>query len=238
VGLLVAGPTQAFICAGCVTLAGSLLTLGGGRGAARPPAESVRSLAEPARALRTQAEAVARIESALLAGHARVLLVGAAGSGKSTWLQSWAARGLGTLWDGADPLPDSGALLVDDVDHLDRPARRMLGRALRTRAVVLALDATLPEPAREVGGRRIHGPEQVEGLAGDWLPGPVLDGLTLERFEAPGEDELAVLAGWWRAPDGTPATEEVRGEALRLAASSPRAAHALHALLLRWWASR
>jgi hypothetical protein len=188
--------------------------------------------------LPTQAEAVRRIESALAAGHARVLLVGAAGSGKSTWLHAWASRGLGTAWDGTDHLPDYGAVLVDDVDRLEPAARRQLARALRNRPVVLALDATLPEPEQEVGGRRVHAPEQVESLAGSWLPGPVLDGLTLECFRAPGEAELRLLAERWRAPDGSVAPPDALEEALRLAVRSARAAHALHALLLRWWASR
>jgi hypothetical protein len=84
----------------------------------------------------------------------------------------------------------------------------------------------------------VHAPEQVESLAGSWLPGPVLDGLTLECFRAPGEDELRLLAERWRAPDGSPAQPDALEEALRLAVRSGRAAHALHALLLRWWASR
>ena len=189
-------------------------------------------------ALPTQVEAVARIEAALAAGHARVLLVGAAGSGKSIWLQTWAARGLGTAWDGTIPIPEHGPLLVDDVDRLEPAARRQLARMLPARPVVLALDATLPEPEHRVGGRRVHAPEQVESLAGTWLPGPVLDGLTLECFRAPGEAELRILAEGWRAPDGSPAQPDALEEALRLSVRSTRAAHALHALLLRWWASR
>jgi hypothetical protein len=189
-------------------------------------------------ALPTQVEAVARIEAALAAGHARVLLVGAAGSGKSTWLHTWAARGLGTAWDGTLPVPEHGPLLVDDVDGLEPGARRQLARVLPSRPVVLALDATLPEPEHRVGGRRVHAPEQVETLAGTWLPGPVLDGLTLECFRAPGESELRLLAERWRAPDGSAAQPDALEEALRLAVRSTRAAHALHALLLRWWASR
>jgi hypothetical protein len=189
-------------------------------------------------ALPTQVEAVARIEAALAAGHARVLLVGAAGSGKSTWLHTWAARGLGTAWDGTLPVPEHGPLLVDDVDGLEPGARRQLARVLPSCPVVLALDATLPEPEHRVGGRRVHAPEQVETLAGTWLPGPVLDGLTLECFRAPGESELRLLAERWRAPDGSPAQPDALEEALRLAVRSSRAAHALHALLLRWWASR
>jgi len=188
--------------------------------------------------LPTQAEAVTRIEAVLAAGHARVLLVGAAGSGKSTWLRTWATRGLGTAWDGTPPIPEHGPLLVDDVDHLEPAARRQLARVLPSRSVVLALDATLPEPEHEVGGRRVHAPEQVESLAGTWLPGPVLDGLTLECFRAPGEAELRLLAERWRAPDGSPAQPDALEEALRLSVRSARAAHALHALLLRWWASR
>ncbi|HEY1904639.1 MAG TPA: hypothetical protein VGG91_01275, partial [Myxococcaceae bacterium] len=191
--------------------------------------------AEP---LPTQVEAVARIEAALAAGHARVLLVGAAGSGKSTWLRTWAGRGLGTAWDGILPIPEHGPLLVDDVDRLEPAARRQLARVLPTRPVVLALDATLPEPEQQVAGRRVHAPEQVESLAGSWLPGPVLDGLTLECFRAPGDDELRLLAERWRAPDGSTAQPDALEEALRLAVRSGRAAHALHALLLRWWASR
>ncbi|HZX42114.1 MAG TPA: ClpX C4-type zinc finger protein [Myxococcaceae bacterium] len=196
-------------------------------------AEEVRPEPLPA-----QAEAVKRIEAALAAGHARVLLVGAAGSGKTTWLHTWASRGLGTSWDGTEALPEHGALLVDDVDRLEPSARRQLARVLRTRPIVLALDATLPEPGEKVGGRRVHAPEQVESLAGSWLPGPVLDGLTLECFRAPGEEELRLLAERWRAPDGSPAQADALEEALRLSVRSARAAHALHALLLRWWASR
>ena len=257
VGALVAGPAQAYVCRGCVELAGSLLA------GASPSAASDRqtataeagptgfvrgsgshipnrtrtsgALPEP---LPTQAEAVKRIEAALGAGHARVLLVGAAGSGKSTWLQTWVSRGLGTSWDGTGPLPEYGALLVDDVDRLEPAARRQLARVLRTRPMVLALDATLPEPGETVGGRRVHAPEQVESVAGSWLPGPVLDGLALECFRAPGEQELRQLAERWRAPDGSPAQPEALEEALRLSVRSMRAAHALHALLLRWWASR
>lgn len=257
VGALVAGPAQAYVCRGCVELASSIL-------ASAPPAELLAAPADsplrpgPLRSsdghrapsardraadlgpqpLPTQSEAVARIEAALVAGHARVLLVGAAGSGKSTWLQSWVLRGLGTSWDGTEPLPEHGALLVDDVDRIEPAARRQLARLLRARPVVLALDATLPEPEQEVGGRRVHAPEQVELLAGSWLPGPVLDGLTLERFGAPGEPELRLLAGRWRAPDGSSPPPDTLEEALRLAVRSARAAHALHALLLRWWASR
>ena len=188
--------------------------------------------------LPTQAEAVTRIEAVLAAGHARVLLVGAAGSGKSTWLRTWATRGLGTGWDGTPPIPEHGPLLVDDVDRLEPAARHQLARMLPSRPVVLALDATLPEPEHEVGGRRVHAPEQVESLAGTWFPGPVLDGLTLECFRAPGEAELRLLAERWRAPDGSPAQPDALEEALRLSVRSARAAHALHALLLRWWASR
>ena len=207
-----------------------------GTGAERPgPVPGAAGHVEP---LPTQAEAVARIETALVAAHARVLLVGAAGSGKSTWLQAWALRGLGTAWDGSGPLPEHGALLVDDVDRLEVAARRQLARVLRSRPVVLALDATLPEPEHRVGGRRVHAPEQVESLAGSWLPGPVLDGLTLECFRAPGSEELRMLGERWRAPDGSPAQPDALEEALRLAVRSARAAHALHALLLRWWASR
>jgi hypothetical protein len=211
--------------------AGSVLVLDQGR--TPPPAPG-----GPPEPLRTQAEAVTRIEAALIAGHARVLLVGAAGSGKTTWLRTWAARGLGSTWDGSEPLPEHGPLLVDDVDGLEPAARRHLARVLPTRPVVLALDATLPEPEHQVGGRRVHAPEQVESLAGSWLPGPVLDGLTLECFRAPGEGELRLLAERWRAPDGTPAQPDALEEALRLSVRSTRAAHALHALLLRWWASR
>ena len=203
-----------------------------------PPAAPGTPARGSAHPLPTQAEAVTRIEGALAAGHARVLLVGAAGSGKSTWLQTWAARGLGTAWDGTLPLPEHGPLLVDDVDRLEPAARRQLARVLGTRPVVLALDATLPEPEHEVGGRRVHAPEQVESLAGTWLPGPVLDGLTLECFRAPGEAELRLLAERWRAPDGSPAQPDALEEALRLSVRYTRAAHALHALLLRWWASR
>ena len=203
-----------------------------------PPAARARPAEAGPAALPTQLEAVTRIEAALVAGHARVLLVGAAGSGKSTWLQTWASRGLGTAWEGTEPLPGSGAVLVDDVDRLEPAARRQLGRVLRSRTVVLALDATLPEPEQEVGGRRVHAPEQVESLAGSWLPGPVLDGLTLECFRAPGGEELRLLAERWRAPDGSAAPPDALEEALRLAVRSARAAHALHALLLRWWASR
>ena len=209
------------------------------RGASSPVQHRTESpRAAQAEPLPTQVEAVARIEAALAAGHARVLLVGAAGSGKSTWLRTWAGRGLGTAWDGILPLPEHGPILVDDVDRLEPSARRQLARVLPTRAVVLALDATLPEPEQQVGGRRVHAPEQVESLAGSWLPGPVLDGLTLECFRAPGEDELRLLAERWRAPDGSPAQPDALEEALRLAVRSSRAAHALHALLLRWWASR
>ena len=200
--------------------------------------EAAGAVAAQAEPLPTQVEAVARVEAALAAGHARVLLVGAAGSGKSTWLRTWAGRGLGTAWDGILPIPEHGPLLVDDVDRLEPSARRQLARVLPTRPVVLALDATLPEPEQQVGGRRVHAPEQVESLAGSWLPGPVLDGLTLECFRAPGEDELRLLAERWRAPDGSPAQPDALEEALRLAVRSGRAAHALHALLLRWWASR
>ena len=263
VGPLVAGPSQAYVCRTCVELAGLLLEgavpspgwkpAAVGRpgrsepapGSARPgPGRGPRSSAQPGlgevrpEPLPTQAEAVSRIETALTAGHARVLLVGAAGSGKSTWLHTWALRGLGTAWEGALPLPEHGALLVDDVDRLEPAARRQLARVLRSRPVVLALDATLPEPEHEVGGRRVHAPEQVESLAGSWLPGPVMDGLTLECFRAPGEEELRLLAERWRAPDGSPAQPDALEEALRLAVRSARAAHALHALLLRWWASR
>jgi hypothetical protein len=181
---------------------------------------------------------VQRIEEALAAGHARVLLVGATGSGKSTWLRHWAERGLGRAWEGTGPIPELGAVLVDDVDRLEAPARRMLARALPSRSVVLALDASLPAPGKEIDGRRVHGSEQVDSVAGEWLPGSVLDGLTLETFESPGSDELRTLADRWRAPDGSGATREAREEALRVAESSPRRAHALHALLLRWWASR
>jgi len=78
----------------------------------------------------------------------------------------------------------------------------------------------------------------VDSVAGDWLPGSVLDGLILETFELPGAEELRALADRWRAPDGGGATREAREEALRVAEASPRSAHALHALLLRWWASR
>ena len=123
-------------------------------------------------------------------------------------------------------------------DRLEPAARHQLARMLPSRPVVLALDATLPEPEHEVGGRRVHAPEQVESLAGTWLPGPVLDGLTLECFRAPGEAELRLLAERWRAPDGSPAQPDALEEALRLSVRSARAAHALHALLLRWWASR
>ncbi len=207
-------------------------------GASGTTVEPRRSGDVPPEPLPTQAEAVRRIDAALAAGHARVLLVGAAGSGKSTWLQTWASRGLGTAWDGTEPLPEYGALLVDDVDRLEPAARRQLARVLRNRPMVLALDATLPEPEEQVGGRRVHAPEQVESLAGSWLPGPVLDGLTLECFRAPGEDELRRLAERWRAPDGSAAQPDALEEALRLAVRSARAAHALHALLLRWWASR
>ena len=264
VGALVAGPAHAYVCGACVTLAGSLLqgaassaVPGSPSATGRPgPSDSAPGTAshvpdrtgssvalaasDPPRVepLPTQAEAVGRIEAALAAGHARVLLVGAAGSGKSTWLQAWAARGLGTAWEGTEPLPEHGALLVDDVDRLEPAARRQLARVLRSRAVVLALDATLPEPDQEVGGRRVHAPEQIDSFAGSWLPGPVLDGLTLECFRAPGEEELKLLAERWRAPDGTAAEPDALEEALRLAVRSGRAAHALHALLLRWWASR
>jgi ClpX C4-type zinc finger len=251
VGPLVAGPAQAYVCRGCVALASSLLAAApplqepgpelppradGPR--AEPPDVRFWTVAAGPEPLATQAEAVARIESALAAGHARVLLVGAAGSGKSTWLQAWATRRLGTAWDGVEPLPEHGAVLVDDVDRLDGGARRQLARVLRTRPVVLALDATLPEPAQEVGGRRVHAPEQVESLAGSWLPSSVLDGLTLECFGAPGEAELRLLGERWRAPDGSPAPKDALEEVLRLAGRSSRGAHALHALLLRWWASR
>jgi len=267
VGALVAGPAHAYVCRACVELAGSLLPGAPGAGtppggaASRPgpprrlrsrpgkgrpgaaevrepPAARARAAEAGPAALPTQLEAVTRIEAALVAGHARVLLVGAAGSGKSTWLQAWASRGLGTAWDGTEPLPGSGAVLVDDVDRLEPAARRQLARVLRSRTVVLALDATLPEPEQQVGGRRVHAPEQVESLAGSWLPGPVLDGLTLECFRAPGGDELRLLAERWRAPDGSAAPPDALEEALRLAVRSARAAHALHALLLRWWASR
>jgi hypothetical protein len=258
VGALVAGPAHAYVCRGCVALAGALLDRAGEiRGSREPtvpcedagsarPATRPREADSPGRRreearpepLPTQAEAVERIEAALVAGHARVLLVGAAGSGKTTWLQTWAARGLGTAWDGSEPLPEHGALLVDDVDRLEPAARRQLARVLGSRPVVLALDATLPEPEEKVGGRRVHAPEQVESLAGSWLPGPVFDGLTLECFRAPGEAELRMLAERWRAPDGSPAQPDALEEALRLCTRSARAAHALHALLLRWWASR
>ena len=197
-----------------------------------------RRLSGRLEALRTQRGAVQRIEEALAAGHARVLLVGATGSGKSTWLRHWAERGLGRAWEGTGPIPELGAVLVDDVDRLEAPARRMLARALPSRSVVLALDASLPAPGKEIDGRRVHGSEQVDSVAGEWLPGSVLDGLTLETFESPGSDELRTLADRWRAPDGSGATREAREEALRVAESSPRRAHALHALLLRWWASR
>jgi hypothetical protein len=190
-------------------------------------------------ALRTQRSAVQRIEEELSAGHAtRVLLVGATGSGKSTWLRHWAERGLGTAWEGSGPLPETGAVLVDDVDRLEAPARRLLARALESRSVVLTLDATLPAPGKEIDGRRVHGSDEVDSVAGDWLPGSVLDGLILETFELPGPEELRTLADRWRAPDGSGATREAREEALRLAEVSTRSAHALHALLLRWWASR
>ncbi len=267
VGALVAGPAHAYVCRACVELAASLLPGAPASGSppvgveprpgpprrlrsrrrkrragagdpGEPPAARARAAEAGPAVLPTQLEAVTRIEAALAAGHARVLLVGAAGSGKSTWLQTWASRGLGTAWDGTEPLPESGAVLVDDVDRLEPAARRQLARMLRSRAVVLALDATLPEPEQEVGGRRVHAPEQVESLAGSWLPGPVLDGLTLECFRAPGGDELRLLAERWRAPDGSPAPADALEEALRLAVRSARAAHALHALLLRWWASR
>ncbi|MGZ6072052.1 MAG: ClpX C4-type zinc finger protein [Myxococcaceae bacterium] len=267
VGALVSGPAQAYVCRSCVELAASLLsgaaavqsprvaterqripealpaagpaetTPGAGKGESGG-ASRARAVETGPGALPTQADAVRRIESALAAGHARVLLVGAAGSGKSTWLHAWAARGLGTAWDGTDPFPEHGAVLVDDVDRLEPAARRQLARALRNRPVVLALDATLPEPEQEVGGRRVHAPEQVESLAGSWLPGPVLDGLTLECFRAPGDAELRLLAERWRAPDGSMAPPDALEEVLRLAVRSARAAHALHALLLRWWASR
>jgi transcriptional regulator with AAA-type ATPase domain len=120
------------------------------------PALPRRLSGRPLDALRTQRAAVQRIEEALVAGHARVLLVGPTGSGKSTWLRHWAERGLGKAWEGTGALPEGGALLVDDVDRLEAPARRMLARALPSRPVVLALDATLPAPGKEIDGRR-HG---------------------------------------------------------------------------------
>src|SRR5262249_13255104 len=164
VGALVAGPAHAYVCRGCVELAASLLdrapqARSEGEPTPRAPdialrvapgpmaSDSVRGTAFEIRnrpePLPTQAEAVRRIQAALGAGHARVLLVGAAGSGKTTWLQTWASRGLGTAWDGSEPLPEHGPLLVDDVDQLEAAARRQLARVLGTRTVVLALDATL-----------------------------------------------------------------------------------------------
>ena len=225
------------------------LSFGAPEGAVSRPASArsadLASLGLPRRlaggaleALRTQRGSAQRIEEALAAGHARVLLVGPTGSGKSTWLRHWAERGLGSAWDGTGSLPEEGALLVDDVDRLEPPARRALARALPTRSVVLSLDATLPAPGKEIDGRRVHGSDEVDSVAGEWLPGSVLDGLTLETFELPGVEELRTLADRWRAPDGSGATREAREEALRVAESSPRRAHALHALLLRWWASR
>jgi hypothetical protein len=252
VGQLVAGPAHAFVCQACIELAAGLLgtaPAAGGNGARISTFVAIRPVDAPVlprrlsgralEALRTQRNAVQRIEEALSAGHAtRVLLVGATGSGKSTWLRHWAERGLGTAWEGTGPLPETGAVLVDDVDRLEAPARRLLARALETRSVVLTLDATLPAPGREIDGRWVHGSDEADSVAGDWLPGSVLDGLILETFELPGVEDLRTLADRWRAPDGSGATREAREEALRLAEGSPRPAHALHALLLRWWASR
>ena len=149
VGDLVAGPTGAFICKGCLSESFSLLD---DVTPVAPPARP-RPL-EPAGAfmdLVGQTEARALLDGALQAGTRCLLAVGPEGTGKSIWFQQLQREGRGVLASLAAleqaPL-SSQPLLIEDVDRLDATAHATLATFLLRHpghTVVLSARGLCPE---------------------------------------------------------------------------------------------
>ncbi len=245
VGELVAGPSGSFICRACVGEAGGLL------GDVTAVPRLVREPSAPAREkpgaleLIGQDEARALLEAALEAGVRRLLLLGAEGVGKTTWLQSLQGQGRGTLVpvDALAQAPAAEVLLVEDVDRLAPEAQTALAAFLSRhpeRTVLMTARGALGAPRLELRNGKARLPlhttaalaEAVDGA----LPVALLEQVQLAvALRAPTKKELLEIARWrlaLRVP-AVSVTEDVLATLAAEAARSPRAGHELQALLAR-----
>jgi hypothetical protein len=238
VGELIAGPAGAFICVSCARESTALL------GSQPVPHAPAREPLPAPRELVGQGTAQTLLERALAQGARRILVLGAEGSGKSTWMRSLVGAGRAVTGDAARPeAPFPGALLVlEDVDRLAPPVQEALATWLEAQpapGVVLTArgDAAPPVLTLKEGALRlpVHTDEALAQATGGTLTprllrcvGPVLwlarpDAALLEQVARARLQEQEGL----QLPEAA-----LRALALQ-AADSGGAGHALESLLGR-----
>lgn len=244
VGDLVAAPTGAFICAGCLSESVSLL------GDVTPAPSPVRQRpVEPPGAfmpLVGQLEAQALLERALQTGARCLLAVGPEGSGKSVWFQQLQRQRRGVLATLAELEhgPVAQPFLVEDVDRMDAATQATLVDFLshqRRQTVVLSARGLCPEARgpvlRNDSGALPVPTTAVLGLAvRGAVPVSLLEHVqVLLPLHVPTQSEFVDIARRRLAlrEPAVSLSEDVLSAFASEAMHSPRAGHELHALLNR-----
>ncbi len=259
VGKLVAGPTGAFVCAGC--LRRSMALLGGSeeppllRFEEPAPSQSPliaalkgATLATPVPTARESARddfidlhgVIPQLAEAMREGAKLTLLLGPPGSGKTSCLRALEAQGFGVRVDGLElPERPEGALLVDEVDGLDEKSLRRLAAALRsvTSCVLAARGekpaANLPIRSREAS-HSLYTTQALTAACGARLPVELLEQvrgtLTLPSSSA---QQLAEIARKLAAARALVLSDELIAAIAAQAVRSKRGGHEVKALIDR-----
>lgn len=219
VGPLVAGPAGAYVCAGCVDTASSLLS--------REPAPAVESrgpweIKAPAFELRSQRRARLRFTRS----RARLaLVIGPEGTGKSAWLSSLGSQPELRLVELTQPLtPAEETELLRWVE-------------IGGRSAFLVVRAAVPPPALVLQGE--HGDEPLHDTATLVGSVPHLSARVLARvdgvipFEPPNPEELVALAQAMADARGVSLPEAALTQLVALALKAQRGAHELATLIAR-----
>ena len=238
VGDLVAGPAGAFICATCVGESQRLL----GIAPAGPPAiETVAPAAAPSPTeFVGQAEAVALLDAAWEAGARVALLLGPAGTGKTTYLAHLAARGRGFLVTELAQLasaPPDQRLLID----LDASANGAdLLAAVGERPALVAARAERLDPSLALSGDEaelpVYSSQALIAATGGRLPVGLAERVqgvaAFRALTAPELEEIARQHLSRRASE-LDLSDELVVALARAAADSPRQGHELKSLVER-----
>lgn len=224
VGPVVAGPAGAFVCAGCVSISTTLLSLSpeGERVGERANTSSSWTISASPFELPAQRRARVRFT----ARRARLsLVIGPEGTGKSSWLRTLATQ------------PD--VRLVEVTRSLTKDEEAELLRWLEpsARSLFLELRAPVPPPALvlqgEQGEELLHDTASLVGAVSQLSPAFLAQVDAVVPFDAPPEAELLRLASALAEARGVKLAEAPLRQLVQLAMKAKRGAHELATLVAR-----